>query len=60
MLALGFGLMLALGFAVRTEATFANSGLLPLRLALDLVVDRRLDLVLLCFLTIGAPTGCGV
>ena len=60
MLTLGF-LMLTLGFAVRTEATFANSGLLPLRLALALVVERRLDLVLLGFLTISTPrrgAGC--
>src|SRR5262245_32755315 len=45
-------LMLVLGFAVRTDAGFAISGLLPLRLALDMVVDRRLDLVLLGFLAI--------
>lgn len=44
--------MLVLGFAVRTNAAFAFSGLLPLRLALDMVVDRRLDLVLLVFLAI--------
>src|SRR5262245_22841585 len=44
--------MLVLGFAVRTDAGFAISGLLPLRLALDMVVDRRLDLVLLGFLAI--------
>src|SRR5262245_20494720 len=44
--------MLVLGFAVRTDAAFAISGLLPLRLALGMVVDRRLDLVLLGFLAI--------
>ena len=53
-------LMLVLGFAVRTEAAFAISGLLPLRLALNLAVDRRLDFVLLAFLTIGSPSECVV
>jgi hypothetical protein len=48
-------LMLVVGFAVRTEAAFAISGLLPLRLALNLAVDRRLDFVLLAFLAIGSP-----
>jgi hypothetical protein len=48
-------LMLVVGFAVRTEAAFAISGLLPLRLDLNLAVDRRLDFVLLGFLAIGSP-----
>jgi hypothetical protein len=34
--------------------------LLPLRLALNLAVDRRLDFVLLAFLAIGSPSGCVV
>jgi hypothetical protein len=48
-------LMLVVDFAVRTEGVFAISGLLPLRLALNLGVDRRLDFVLLAFLAIGFP-----
>jgi len=48
-------LMQVLGFAVRTEAASANNGLLPLRLALDLAVDRRSDFILLGFLAMGAP-----
>ena len=48
-------LMLVLGFAVRTEAASAINGLLPLRLALDLAVDRRSDFILLGFLAMGAP-----
>jgi len=52
--------MLVLGFAVRTDAAFAISGLLPLRLALDMVVDRRLDLVLLGFLAIDFSVERGV
>jgi len=50
-------LTLVVGFAVRTAAAFAISGLLPLRLALNLAVDRRLDFVLLAFLAIGSPSG---
>jgi hypothetical protein len=54
-------LMLVLGFAVRTKAVFAISGLLPLRLALNVAVDRRLDFVLLAFLAMGSPVeGCVV
>lgn len=57
----GVVLMLVLGFAVRTEATAANSGLLSRRFALDLIVGRRVDLVLLGFLAMGTPVdGCGV
>ena len=57
----GVVLMLVLGFAVRTDATSANSGLLPLRLALDLVIGRLLDFFLLGFLVMGTPIdGCGV
>jgi hypothetical protein len=57
----GVMLMLVLGFAVRTDATSANSGLLPLRLALDLVIGRLLDFFLLGFLVMGTPIdGCGV
>src|SRR5690349_14409089 len=53
-------LPLVVGFAVRTEAAFAISGLLRLRLALNLAVGRRLDFVLLAFLAIGSPVGvCG-
>ena len=48
-------LMLVLGFAVRIDAAVAISALLPLRLALNLAVDRRLDLVLLAFLAMGSP-----
>ena len=48
--AFGALLMLARVVAVRTEATFAISGLLVLRLALNMAVDRRLDLFLLGFL----------
>ena len=47
-------LMLVRVFAVRTEAALAISGLLPLRLALNMAVDRRLDLVLLGFLAMGS------
>ena len=51
-------LMLVVDFAVRTEAAFALSGLLPLRLALNLGVDRRFDFVLLAFLAMGRPPCC--
>ena len=53
-------LMLVLGFAVRTDAAFAINGLLPLRLALNMAVDRRLDLVLLGFLAMDSPVERGV
>jgi hypothetical protein len=54
-------LMLGLGLAVRTDAAFAIctgavfaiSDLLPLRLALNMVVDRRLDLIF--FLAMDSP-----
>jgi hypothetical protein len=57
----GVVLVLVLGFAVRTDATSANSGLLPLGLALDLVIGRLLDFFLLGFLIMGTPVdgvGC--
>jgi hypothetical protein len=55
----GVVLMLVLGFAVRTEALTADSGLLSRRFALDLIAGRRVGFVLLSFLAMGTPVdGC--
>jgi len=52
--------ILVLGFAVRIMVAFAINGLLRLRFALNIAVDRRLDLVLLAFLAMDSPVGvCG-